>query len=99
MLKLLTDLELASAIKKRGEALGFDIVRIASAHPFERDERVVLQRIREEFMDGLPWYTEERVRRGARSSVLLDNVRPIISVALSYLTDDLRIRGRDWTSK
>ena len=86
----MTDLELVSAIKRRAEALGFDIVRIARADPFEKDERIALQRIREGLMDGLPWYTEERGRRGTRPSILLENAQSIISVALSYLVDEAK---------
>jgi epoxyqueuosine reductase len=36
-------------------------------------------------MDGLPWYTESRVRRGADPQALLPGARSIICLGLSYL--------------
>ena len=38
-------------------------------------------------MDGLPWYTEERVHRANHPEVLLDGARSVISLAMSYLTE------------
>ena len=37
-------------------------------------------------MDGLPWYTEERVRRATHPEVLLGGARSIISLGTSYNT-------------
>ena len=80
-------------IKEYGRDLGFDIVGIASAEPFLRDERAAIQRIREGLMDGLPWYTEERVRRATHPEVLLPGARSIISLAMNYLTGDPETAG------
>ena len=46
--------------------LGFDLVGVASADSFSDHEAVALDRVRSGLMDGLPWYTEARVRRGCR---------------------------------
>ena len=35
-------------------------------------------------MDGLPWYTLERVQRMNRPQILLDGARSVISLAVSY---------------
>ena len=64
--------------------LGFDLVGITSAEPFLRDEKAALERVRSGMMDGLDWYTEERVRRANRPEVLLDGAQSVISLAISY---------------
>ena len=74
------------AIRQRARALGFDLVGIASAEPFLRDERAAIDRIRSGLMDGLSWYTEERVRRANRPDLLLDGARSILSLGTSYNT-------------
>ena len=76
------------AVRQRAKALGFDLVGIASAEPFLRDERAAIDRIRSGMMDGLHWYTEERVRRANHPQVLLEGARSIISLGTSYNTGD-----------
>lgn len=44
------------------------MVGITSADPFPSDEEAAVERIREGRMDGLPWFTEQRVRQGTRRS-------------------------------
>ena len=39
-------------------------------------------------MDGLPWYTEERVCKATHPEVLLPGARSIVSLAMSYLMGD-----------
>ncbi len=82
-----------SDIKEFARDLGFDGVGIASAEPFKRDEQAAVQRVRDGLMDGLPWYTEERVRQANQPDVLLPGARSIISLAMSYLTGDPRSEG------
>ncbi len=79
---------LEAAVKRYAESLGFDIVGITSAEPFLRDEKAAVGRVRDGLMDGLPWYTEERVRRATHPELLLDDARSIVSVAISYLTGE-----------
>ena len=74
------------AIKRHAGSLGFDLVGIASAEPFLRDERAAIDRIRGGLMDGLPWYTEERVGRANHPEVLLEGARSILSLGTSYNT-------------
>ena len=64
---------------------GFDLVRIAGADEFVRDRDAALTRIKSGKMEGLPWYTESRVRRGADPQTLLPGARSIICLGLSYL--------------
>ena len=68
--------------------LGFDIVRVASADPLTEDGAKAQERVRQGYMDGMPWYTEERVRTASDPQTLLPGARSIIVVALSYLPGD-----------
>ena len=77
-------------MKELGAALGFDIVGITSAEPFQRDEKAALDRIRSGMMDGLPWYTEDRVKLASHPELLLKSSRSVISLAISYLTGEPR---------
>ncbi|MDP7579374.1 MAG: tRNA epoxyqueuosine(34) reductase QueG [SAR202 cluster bacterium] len=76
--------KLEHTVKQLGMALGFNLVGIGSAEPFFRDEQAALERIREGMMDGLPWYTEERVHKATHPEELLPGARSIISLAISY---------------
>ena len=67
-------------------SLGFDRVGITDAAPFTRDEEAAAQRVRDGLMDGLPWYTEERVHRMNRPELLLEDARSVISMAANYNT-------------
>ena len=79
----------ASDLKERvvryAQELGFDLVRIASAEPLTRDDEAARERVRLGYMDGMQWYTEERVRRASDPQELLPGARSFIAVALSYL--------------
>ena len=85
---------LEQTVKRHALSLGFDLVGIATAEPFHRDEQASLQRIREGMMDGLPWYTEERVHRATHPELLLTGARSIISLAMSYLTGEPKPTGQ-----
>ena len=79
---------LESVVKSLALDIGFDRVGIANAAPFIRDEAASIERVRAGLMDGLPWYTEERVRRMNRPELLLEGARSIVSLALSYDTGE-----------
>ena len=78
--------KLEESIREYAGSLGFDLVGFTTAEPFLRDEKAAVERVRDGLMDGLPWYTEERVRRINRPRLLLSQAKSIISVAMSYLT-------------
>ena len=75
---------LKKRVKECALELGFDLVGIASAEAFSEHESVTLQRIRAGLMDGLPWFTEARVRRGCDPQTLLPGARSIVTVGMSY---------------
>ena len=91
---------LETTIKQLGRDVGFDVVGITTAEPFFRDEQAAVDRIRQGFMDGLPWYTEERVHRATHPEVLLEGAKSIISLAISYAqksqqpNDDGALKGK-----
>ena len=68
--------------------IGFDRVGITGVEAFVRDEAATVERVRSGLMDGLPWYTVERVRRMNRPGSLLDGARSVVSLALSYNTGE-----------
>ena len=69
--------------------MGLGLVGVTSAATFRRGERVALERTRRGLMGELPWYTEERIRRGARPRTLLPDARSVVSVAMDYLPEPL----------
>jgi len=81
---------LTDLVKTCAYNLGFDVVRITSAEPFLIERAVAEKRIQQGFMDGLPWYTESRVRRGTDPNVLLPGAKSIISVGISYLSESFQ---------
>ena len=76
--------DLSRQVKEYARELGFDLVGISSAEPFAGDQDITLERMRAGLMDGLPWYTESRVKRGCDPQELLPGARSIISVGVSY---------------
>ncbi|PKB64512.1 MAG: tRNA epoxyqueuosine(34) reductase QueG [SAR202 cluster bacterium Io17-Chloro-G2] len=71
-------------VKQCALEAGFDLVKITSADEFVGDRDAALDRIKSGLMDGLPWYTESRVLRGADPHQLLAGARSVISLGLSY---------------
>ena len=74
-------------VKEYALEVGFDLVRITSAEEFAQDRELALERIRDGLMDGLPWYSPERVSRGSRPGELLPGARSIICLGLNYYPD------------
>ena len=74
-------------IRKFAISLGFNLVGITDAEPFLEDEAIALKRVRDGYMGGLPWYTEERVKKMNRPMELLPGARSVISLATSYYID------------
>ncbi len=83
-----TRLNTTALVKDRALKAGFDLVRITTAADFLEDRQVALKRIDEGLMDGLPWYNQSRVTRGASPNQLLPGARSIICLALNYFLGD-----------
>ena len=91
--------DVKAIVKRYARELGFDLVGVTSAEAFAEDRAIALQRLRAGLMDGLPWYTEARVRRGANPQELLPGARSIICLGLNYYQpdaadEDVAVNGR-----
>ena len=75
---------LAQAVKDAARTAGFDVVGITSADVFTGRGETAQQRVSDGLMDGLPWFTSERVERGMDPATMLPGARSIISLALSH---------------
>ena len=75
---------MSQAVKDAASQAGFDVVGIASADVFQERGATAKERVSEGLMDGLPWFTEERVERGMDPATMLSGARSIISLALSH---------------
>ena len=80
--------DLTARVKQCALDHGFDLARVTTAEPFLRDERAAVERVRQGLMDGLPWYTEERVRKANRPQSLLEGAKSVVSLAVSYNTGE-----------
>ena len=80
--------DIENQIKEFAKSIGFDEVAITDAKPFLDDEKAALERIRSGKMDGLSWYTEERVKKMNHPEILLPGAKSIISLLTSYLGDE-----------
>ena len=79
--------DIKALVVERARSCGFDLVGVTSADEFAADRQAALERIREGRMDGLPWYTESRVMRGASPAELLPGARSVVCLGLSYWSD------------
>ena len=85
---------LTTKVKALGKSLGFDIVGITTAEGFARDEKAALERVNDGLMDGLPWYTAERVRKANSPRKLLEDARSVVSLAMSYNYGEAEPQGQ-----
>ncbi len=85
---------LTTKVKTLGKSLGFDIVGITTAEGFARDEKAALERVNDGLMDGLPWYTAERVRKANSPRKLLEDARSVVSLAMSYNYGEAEPQGQ-----
>ena len=93
------DKRLAEIVQPVIEDMGFDLVRITSADVFAQDRDAALSRIKAGQMDGLPWFTESRVRRGSDPQELLPGARSIICLGQSYLDPEDEEKAISGTGK
>ena len=76
--------QLRQWLDEAATAAGFDLVAVASADVFTPDREEALRRIDAGLMDGLAWFTAQRVRRGTDPETLLPGARSIISLGWNY---------------
>jgi epoxyqueuosine reductase len=90
---------LSTIVKARAAELGFDLVGIASAEPFDADLQRTLAWIEQGLHGTMGWITPERTRRACHPDDLLPGARSIVVVGASYAgpepaLHDRRPRGR-----
>ena len=78
--------------------LGFDYVGVTSVESLERGI-TAKERVRDGFMRGLNWFTEERVVKASSPKQLLPEAQSILSLAVSYYypvkrSESLELRGK-----
>ena len=71
-------------IKQAASKFGFDLVKVTGAKEFSEDKNRALDRLKQGYMDGLPWYTASRVKRGTDPQQLLPGARSIICLGINY---------------
>ena len=76
-----------TAVKSLAFKLGFSDIRITNANPFNEHRDITLKRIDDGLMDGLDWYTKDRVKRGTNPEEILPGAQSIISLSLNYFVD------------
>ena len=77
------DLSPKDAIVSFATNLGFDYVGVTSVESLKRG-MTAQDRVRDGFMRGLNWFTEERVIKASSPKQLLPEARSILSLAVSY---------------
>ena len=92
-------LSLKSRIVSHARELGFEIVRVTTADPFHQDAQLAVDSIKKGYMDGMPWFTEERVQRASDPEGLLPGAKSIIAVAVSYLPQEEEKRPGNLTGR
>ncbi len=91
---------LTRQVKALAKSCGFHLAGVTSADDFVETERVIAERVQAGLLDGLPWYSESRARRGCKPRILLPQAQSIISLGLSYnvpsppVPEDGVMRGR-----
>ena len=84
----MNSIQATNIVKRHGYRMGFDVVRITSAEPFLQAKKNALNRLDSGLMNGLSWYDKARVIRGSHPSKILKEAKSIISVAMSYKSED-----------
>ena len=88
-------IEVTAAIKEFALEYGFDLVGVTSAREFDEDRAVTLERLEAGLMDGLLWFTESRVLRGADPQALLPGARSIICLGLNYYQEPAQMPSEE----
>ncbi len=81
------------AIERRAKEAGFDLIAVTDAALFDSDRDIALRRIDDGLMDGLPWFTKQRVEHGTDPEYLLPGARSIVSLGLNYYPGPGEDRG------
>lgn len=76
--------DLAQELRALARAQGFSACGFAGAEELTEAGRIATERTQAGLMDGLPWYTEERVRQSTDPRARLPKARAIVALAFPY---------------
>jgi epoxyqueuosine reductase len=82
-------MSLTNELKERAQALGFSAIGVTSADRFSQAETVAAERTKEGLLDGLPWWSEDRVHASADPRRATPEARSVIALAFPYPNADL----------
>ena len=77
---------LTARIKERAREIGFDVIGITNAEPFDETGARLQEHIAAGYIAGLAWFTPERAAVSSDARNLMPNARSIISLGVSYLS-------------
>lgn len=75
---------LTEELKRLAKSLGFAAVGVTTAAPFSEAEAAAARRTRDGLMDGLPWWTEERIHASADPGRATPDALSVIALAFPY---------------
>src|SRR5579864_5611212 len=75
---------LTEELKRLAKSLGFAAVGVTTAAPFSEAEAAAARRTRDGLMDGLPWWTEERIHASADPGRATPDAHAVIALAFPY---------------
>src|SRR5439155_23496655 len=78
--------QLTADLKAYAATLGFDPVGVTTAEPFVEAGAAAEARVQAGLMDGLPWFTAERVRFAADPRHHMPDARSLVALGISYNT-------------
>jgi epoxyqueuosine reductase len=81
-------MSLTNELKERAQALGFSAIGVTSADRFSQAETVAAERTKEGLLDGLPWWSEDRVHASADPRRATPEARSVIALAFPYPNAD-----------
>ena len=93
-------MSLKDDLQSRAQELGFVATGVTGAEPFREAEAAALQRTEAGLMDGLPWWSEERIRASAEPRRRTPTAQSIVALAFPHPlapvdgAPDTDLRGR-----
>jgi len=77
-------MSLTTELRLRAGELGFSAIGVTSADRFSEAETVAVERTKEGLLDGLPWWSEDRVHASADPRRASPEARSVIALAFPY---------------
>src|SRR6478609_5422513 len=75
-------------ISEQAHLLGFDLVGFARSNPFPDAQKMLEERVAAGLLSGLTWFTADRARVAGDPHNLMPEVKTLVSLGISYLSDE-----------